>query len=148
MYRHQQRLNEKGYTLLESIVQLVIFVMLIHMMVLFLYWRAPAESFYANSASAEWELFSIELQGMLERVKSFTVTQNCEIVFVNDRGKITAQFHENKIRKLVDGAGHVPLLMNVKSCSYRQTGNELYLKIEYTNKTVQEGTFAIGLYEE
>ncbi|WP_158233740.1 competence type IV pilus minor pilin ComGF [Sporosarcina sp. P3] len=143
-----KKTNEKGYSLVESIVHLLIFMMLIQFAVLFFYWQAPTEKVYQGDLLGEWELFSLELQELLEEVSVVEEVKPTRITFHTERGIITIQQYNKMLRKVVDGTGHVPLLMNVNSSTFTVKDSELKLTVEMQDGMRKERTFAIGLYQE
>lgn len=143
-----KRLNEKGYSLVESVIQLLIFIMLIQLTVLFFYWKAPVDNVYQGDLLGEWELFSLELQELLEEVIVVEEVKSTLITFHTKKGRMTIQQYDKMLRKVVNGAGHVPLLMNVKSSKFTVKDRELKIAVEMKNGMRKERTFAIGLYQE
>ena len=51
--------EEKGYTFIESLFQLIIFVTFAHLFILFFLWKAPIEQQYTNMSDGAWELFAV-----------------------------------------------------------------------------------------
>ncbi|WP_158233902.1 competence type IV pilus minor pilin ComGF [Sporosarcina sp. P34] len=143
-----KRLDEKGYSLVESIIHLLIFIMLIQFTVLFFYWKAPVENVYQGDLLGEWELFSLELQELLEEVTRVEEVKPTLITFHTQRGKITIHQYDTMLRKVVDGTGHVPLLVNVKSSKFTVKDSELKIAVEMKDGMRKERTFVIGLYQE
>lgn len=148
MCEPMKNLDEKGFSLFESIIHLMIFSILIQLTVLFFYWKAPIETSYQNDFLGEWELFSLELQQLLEEVEFVAVPTSTSVSFATERGLVTIQVYQRLIRKLVNGQGHVPLLIGVKSCEFIVDGNRLHVSVEKVDGTKKERTFAIGLYTE
>ncbi|MBO1915310.1 hypothetical protein J4G37_62090, partial [Microvirga sp. 3-52] len=62
---------EEGYTFIESLFQLIVFVTFAHLFVLFLLWKAPIEQHYTNMSDGAWELFALDLQASIIDVKEF-----------------------------------------------------------------------------
>ncbi|ARD46808.1 hypothetical protein SporoP37_00595 [Sporosarcina sp. P37] len=141
-------LNDKGFSLVESIIHLLIFSVIIQMTVLFFYWQAPVEKVYQEELLGEWELFSLELQELLKEVESITEPTKTSFAFRTERGRITIQHYDKMLRKLVDGAGHVPLLMNVKNCNFTVLDDQLHIVVVMLNGVRKERTFAIGKNSE
>lgn len=148
MYRVMSTCSEKGFTLLESIFHLMIFTLLIQMTLLFFYWKAPVEAVYQNDFLGEWELFSIELQQMLEEVEWVSQSADDMVAFKTKKGIITIHVYQQLIRKLVNNQGHVPLLTGVKSCIFTLEDQQLHIKVEKLNGVKKERTFAVGYVTE
>ncbi|GKV64597.1 MULTISPECIES: competence type IV pilus minor pilin ComGF [unclassified Sporosarcina] len=140
--------NEKGFSLLESLIQLLIFSILVQLAVLFFYWKAPVQSSYQEDFLGEWELFSLELQQLLQEVEYVMEPTDRSISFKSEKGLVTIQVYQQLIRKVVTGKGHVPLLTRVKSCTFSVDGNLLHVAVERVDGMKKERTFAIGLYSE
>ncbi|WP_194841610.1 competence type IV pilus minor pilin ComGF [Sporosarcina obsidiansis] len=143
-----KHLNERGFSLLESIIHLMIFSILIQLTILFFYWKAPIQTSYQSDFLGEWELFSLELQQLLEEVEWVSEPTSNSVSFRTEKGTVTIQVYQQLIRKVVNGQGHVPLLMDVKFCSFSVDGNRLQVAVEKLDGTKKERTFAIGLYTE
>lgn len=143
-----KRWNEQGFSLVESILHLLIFSMLVQFTVVYFYWQAPVERVYQGDLLGEWELFSLEMQEMLEEVTVVGEIKPKQFTFDNGRGKISIQHYDNMLRKVVDGHGHVPLLMNVRSSHFSMHGNELKLTVELLDGMRKERTFAIGIHPQ
>lgn len=148
MHRAVKESDERGFTLLESVFHLLIFALLIQMSLLFFYWRVPVEAVYQNDFLGEWELFSMELQQMLEEVEWVSQPGAEMITFKTEKGIITIHVYQQLIRKLVNHQGHVPLLTGVKSCEFYIEGNQLHVKVEKVDGRKKERILAIGFLTE
>ncbi|PIC81003.1 hypothetical protein CSV75_04280 [Sporosarcina sp. P18a] len=148
MCEFMKQLDEKGYSLVESIIHLLIFTMLIQFTILFFYWQVPMKKAYQGDLLGEWELFSLEVQELLEEVTRVEEVKLTTITFHAPKRRITIQQYDTMLRKVVDGTGHVPLLMNVKSSKFTVKDSELKIAVEMKDGVRKERTFAIGLYQE
>ena len=72
MYRKLS--NDRGYTLIESLFQLIIFTIFAHLIITFFLWKEPIERQYGNKSTSEWELFTADLQKEVANVSEFSVT--------------------------------------------------------------------------
>ncbi|WP_143560525.1 competence type IV pilus minor pilin ComGF [Sporosarcina sp. P13] len=140
-----KRIDENGFSLFESMIHLLIFTIVIQLTLLFFYWKAPVESSYQNDFLSEWEVFSLEVQELLEEVHVIEQPKTTSFTFHTDRGRITLQVYQQMIRKLVNGEGHVPLLVDLQSASFTVDGNRLKISVTKNNGIKKEGTFAIGI---
>ncbi|AXH99020.1 hypothetical protein DV702_04295 [Sporosarcina sp. PTS2304] len=141
-----KKLNEKGFSLFESMIHLLLFTILIQLTIVFYFWKAPVQVVYQEELLSDWEVFSLEVQEMLEEVSIVEAPTATSVSFYNERGKITLQTYKQMIRKLVNGDGHVPLLVDLASCQFSIDNNQLTIAVKKTDGTTKEGTFAIGLY--
>jgi len=123
MSRFLECLNERGYTLFESIFQLIIFAMFAQLVVLFFLWKVPIERNYSQMSNSEWELFAVDLQKELIGVYEFEVYLDGRgIRLLNDRGRIDVDFGNAVIRKKINGVGHIPFLTAVQNASFKNVG--------------------------
>lgn len=140
---------EKGYTFIESLFQLIVFVTFAHLFVLFFLWKAPIEQQYTNMSDGAWELFALDLQASIVDVKEFNVHLGGRgIRFVTDRGRIDVEQSNTMIRKAIDGLGHVPFLTNVHSVYFTLNGPVVSVTVTMLDGTRKERDFAIGFNSE
>ena len=82
--------NELGYTFLESIFQLLILTVFIHLFLLFFFWKGPIEQRYADHSSTELGIISQLIYNtfFLMSVKSALLNSGKTIRLWNGRGLI------------------------------------------------------------
>ncbi|MHC8516959.1 competence type IV pilus minor pilin ComGF [Sporosarcina sp. ITBMC105] len=149
MFRWLTLKQESGYSLIESIFQLVIFCIFVHFIVLFFLWKTPVESKMADYYAIEWELFAIELQEMLAEVSTFNVlVGDRDIVFKTNRGDIEIGQRGAVIRKTVNQQGYVPMYTNVAQVIFSRHDEELHMEVTMLDGRIRERRFAIGLRQE
>lgn len=138
-----------GYTLLESLFQLIIFTTFAHLLITFFLWKAPIERQYGNMSTSEWELFSANIQKEIANVSEFSVYPSENgIVMRTSHGRINFEHENGVIRKRVDGQGHVPFLTKVSTTKFTQSGTALFVEVTFFDGTRKERDFAIGLYSQ
>lgn len=141
--------DESGYSLIESIFQLLILGIFLQFVILFFYWKAPIERQFDDYYATEWELFGIELQELLMDVEEFNVlVGNRSISFLNDRGEIEISQIGSVIRRQVYGKGHIPLYTNVRDAIFTRVGEELHVEVRMLDGKTRERRFVIGLRPE
>lgn len=139
--------NEQGYTFLESIFQLIIMTIFIHLFLLFFFWKGPIEQYYTDSSSTEWELFSADLQYLLSDVSEVRLANGGRTIRLkNNRGLIDIEQSGTVIRKRVDTTGHIPLVTGVKEATYTFDGMTITAYVTMTNDSVKVRGFAVGFY--
>ncbi|WP_342511374.1 competence type IV pilus minor pilin ComGF [Sporosarcina sp. FSL K6-1522] len=149
MHRLLNKGNERGYTFLESIFQLLIMALFLQLFVLFFFWKEPIERQYTDYGSTEWELFAVDMQQLLAEVSAIEVSDAGEMLrFQNARGNISINQNGNVIRKRVNGNGHIPLLTSVRSTFFSIDGMGLTARVLMADGTRKERRFVIGLYPE
>lgn len=140
------KLDDNGYTFIESIFQLLILTVFVHFVLLFFSWKGAIEEQYADYSSREWELFAAELQQMLAEVGEMRMPFRNSMQFSNERGIITIEQSGTVIRKRVDGQGHIPILTKVRSVSFTFDGKEMSVAVTFVDHSVKVRGFAVGLY--
>lgn len=142
-------MNNKGYTLIESLFQLVIFVIFVQLFLLFFYWKTPIERQYSDKSSIAWEMFVVDLQDELANVQTLTIQDGTTgIQFKTSRGQIRIEQRNTVIRKSVDGQGHIPFLTNVSVVKFTLEGTTLFADATMLDGTRKERDFEIGFYTE
>lgn len=141
--------DERGYTFIESLFQLIILAILVQLILLFFLWKAPIENQYSDMAATDWELFAVDMQRLLSNVQQIEVYPTGRgITFSNMRGIIDVEQGTGVIRKKVFGQGHVPLLTNVRSVVFHLEGSTLFADVTRLDGSQKERGFAIGLYPQ
>lgn len=141
--------NNDGYSLIESLFQLLIFVAFVHLFVLFFYWKEPIERQYTDMTNTTWEIFAVDLQAALIDVEGISVNGGGRgISFYTSRGRIDIAQQNTMIRKTIDGLGHVPFLTNVYSAYFTLENETLNIDVTMLDGTRKERDFAIGLIDK
>lgn len=139
--------NEEGYTFLESIFQLIIMTIFIHLFLLFFFWKGSIEQHYTDYSSTEWELFSADLQYLLSDVNEIRlVNGGSAIRLKNNRGLIDIEQSGTVIRKRVDTTGHIPLVTGVKAVTFTFDGITITANVTMLNDSIKVRGFAVGFY--
>lgn len=148
MFQLLKMSNEKGFSLIESIFQLLIFAAFLQLLILFFYWKIPIEQQYSTS-HAGWEMFVADVQDELADVRRIELQKNGQgIQFITERGRINLEHRQNVIRKTVDGAGHVPFLTAVSKAQFTLEGTQLVISATLVDGTRKERDFKVGIYPE
>lgn len=138
--------NNQGYSLIESLFQLIIFAAFVQLFVLFFYWKEPIEREYTDMTNSSWELFSVDLQAALTDVERISVNGGGRgIGFFTNRGRIDIEQRNTVIRKAIDGLGHIPLLTEVYSAYFTLEDETLHIDVTMLDGTRKERDFAVGL---
>lgn len=141
--------NDRGYTLIESLFQLVLFALFVQLFLLFFYWKAPIERQYTDMSSVAWEMFAVDLQDELVIIQSLDVHSNARgIAFNTSRGRINIEQNNTVIRKSIDGRGHIPFLTGVTSVNFSLNGTTLLVDATLLDGTRKERDFEVGFYPE
>lgn len=140
--------DDRGYTLLESLFQLIILAVFVQFLLLFFSWKGAIEEQYSDYTTREWELFSAEFQQLLAEVSEIHLPFKNVVQFKTERGQITIEQNGTVIRKRVSGEGHVPVLTDVRSTSFVFDGKKLTVTVTSMDYSVKIRGFVVGLYQE
>lgn len=139
--------NENGYTLLETIFQVMIFALFAQLFLLFFQWKAPIERLYTNRSEIQWELFAADFQQELTELYYIEIIRAGDgIRMQTERGLITIEEKNKVIRKTIDGQGHVPFLTEVTSAAFTLNEPTLLVTVTMQDGTQKERDFTIGHY--
>jgi len=132
-------LNERGYTFVESILQLIIFALFAEVFVLIMLWTGHFQSTALTKEHTEWELFVNDLLNYVAVSQKVEVVQKGHGIRVTQLERVVeVEQYEQLIRKQVDGLGHEPMLIGVKSVEFNLQQTKLFLKVEFLNGLQKE----------
>lgn len=142
-------MNEKGYTLLEALFQLVVFVILSHIFILIMLWYAEMKSTVFAIEHTKWELFVNDVNKYFVDVMSFEVNdKNLEMTFETPDGVYSMEYYQNIIRKKVNNLGHEPLLIGIKSGHFYYENEVLTIAVEFSNGIKKERTYYVPIIQK
>ncbi|MFJ7731532.1 competence type IV pilus minor pilin ComGF [Lysinibacillus sp. NPDC097231] len=141
-------MNEKGYTLLESLFQLVVFVLISHLFVFIMLWFVEMKATVLSDEQSKWELFVYDLNMYLDDITSFTIRSDQKRITFESADKLHhIDCYSNIIREQVNG-GHVPMLIGINKCQFRYTENMLTVAVEFPSGIQKERTFYVPIIEK
>ncbi len=135
------RLNEKGFTFLSSLFELMLLLLFLPLMVIFFLF---VRGFFseADPQTAEWFLFAGELQSYLTGIDSIAIINNGGGVRILQRGnEYDIESYDKFIRKQKFQQGHEVMLTKVKKTTFSLQGNRLMLRAEFTNGKILEEVY-------
>lgn len=139
-------MNEKGFTLLEALFQVVVFTVLSHIFILIMLWYAEMKSTMFAVEQSNWELFVFDINTYFVDVISFEVYKDHgKITFETPRGLYSIEHYQTIIRKQVNHLGHEPLLIGVKNCQFYLKNEELTIAVEFLNGIKKERTYYVPI---
>lgn len=141
-------MNERGYTLLEALFQLVVYVLIAHLAVFIMLWFAEMKTTVLSDEQSKWELFVYDLNLYFNDISSFTIR--------NDQKRITFQTadtihnidcYSNIIRDQVNG-GHVPMLIGINQCRFIYEEDMVTVAVELPSGIKKERSFYVPVIEK
>ncbi|MEK5232480.1 competence type IV pilus minor pilin ComGF [Lysinibacillus sp. FSL K6-0232] len=142
-------MNNKGYTLLEALFQLVVFVVASHLLILIMLWFAEMSSTMLTDEQSKWELFVYDFNQYLHNVSAFSIRNDQKRVTLQTTEKVYhIDCYRNLIREQQVNGGHVPLLNGVDACQFRYTDNMLTVAVKFPSGIQKERTFYVAITEK
>jgi len=141
-------MNERGYTLLEALFQLVVFVLIGHLAVFIMLWFAEMKTTVLSNEQSKWELFVYDLNMYLHDISSFTIRQDQKRITFQAANTIhQIDCYSNIIRDQVNG-GHVPMLIGINKCQFQYERDMLTIAVELPSGIKKERTFYVPVIEK
>ncbi|MGN4124557.1 competence type IV pilus minor pilin ComGF [Lysinibacillus sphaericus] len=141
-------MNEKGYTLLESLFQVIVFVLISHLFIVIMLWYAQIKTTILTDEHSKWELFVYDLNMYLVDVSSFTIRDDQRRITFQASGTLHhIDCYNNMIRNQVNG-GHVPMLIGLNRCQFQYTNNELTVAVGFPSGLQKERTYYVPIIEK
>ena len=141
-------MNEQGYTLLEALFQLVVFVLIAHFIVFIMIWFAEMKTTVLFDEQSKWELFVYDLNMYLNDISSFSIRKDQKRITFQAADTIhNIDCYSNIIRDQVNG-GHVPMLIGINKCQLKYEEDMLTVAVEFPSGIKKERTFYVPVIEK
>jgi len=143
---HQQMkiCDQSGYTLLEGILHLAVFMLFAQVLASTMWWLTKTEENVTDTTETEWALFIQYVDSYLTEVDSIIVPENSRgITIEKSEIKIKMESYQNAIRKQKNMDGHEYVLVNVESLLVKMIGNSLQMKVVFLNGVEKEHVFYV-----
>jgi len=141
-------MNERGYTLLEALFQLVVFVFIAHLVVFIMIWFAEMKTTVLFDEQSKWELFVYDLNMYLNDISSFSIRKDQKRITFQAADTIhNIDCYSNIIRDQVNG-GHVPMLIGINKCQLKYEEDMLTVAVEFPSGIKKERTFYVPVIEK
>lgn len=143
------RNNEAGYTLIEGIIQLVVFLLFSQVFAITLGWLHRMEENVADPTEMEWALFIQYVETYLNDIETIAIQREDEgIRFRKDGEEFDIEYYPSLIRKQKNRLGHEQMLLHVKSMATKMDGSSLKFSVEFLNGVKKEHTFYVTFRTE
>ncbi|GKV68093.1 hypothetical protein NCCP2716_05910 [Sporosarcina sp. NCCP-2716] len=143
--------REGGFTLLESLFQILIAAAFLHLIVLFLFFKESVHERMAVSSLIEWELFLVDLQHDLADTETLTFNRNgTQFTIIPAGGGRLIEYRSvnGVIVRRKDQQGHVPLLTSVRSAVFTRQDEMLTIDVVLDDGTGRTRRVAVGTAQE
>lgn len=136
--------DQSGYTLLEGILHLAVFMLFTQVLVGTMWWLISTEANVTDTIELKWALFIQYLDSYLTEIDSIRVQENSKgITIKKDKINYKVDLYDNLIRKQKNLDGHEQMLLHVESLSVDMEGNSLRVHINFLNGIGKEHIFNV-----
>ncbi|ANU23474.1 competence type IV pilus minor pilin ComGF [Planococcus donghaensis] len=136
-----RRLDEKGFSFLTSIFDLMVLMMLLPLIVVFFSFAIQFNQ-DVDPHRAEWQLFVIDLQSYLHRSDSIEVINGGSGIRIVQRGEeFDIELYANMMRKQKSQKGHEVMLTRVSQCSFSLDGNKVKIRTKFSTGNLEEAEY-------
>lgn len=141
--------NEKGFTLAESIITLMIAVSILTLIPLVIKGFNHINYSLSTEDSYEWNIFLMQLRRELRNSNTVESSGNKLILQVNGE-KVTYEQFGLLLRRRVNNTGHEVVLQKVRKAEFTMNDNHILLAVYFTNNHQEEAgfTFFIPVIQE
>ena len=140
-----RQLNERGYTFIEAMAQLVVFTVFAGVLAFCMHYLYQfTHSAYAKEET-EWELFVQYFETYLyDVVEVHTAYDHRGIQLEMDFNTVTFETSGQVIRKQVDNKGHEPALMRVQDSYYSYDGQMITIQVTFLSGLTKERSWYVA----
>lgn len=139
--RRVARLDEKGFSFLTSIFDLLVLMTILPLIVLF-FGFAKEFTEDLDAHQAEWQLFAVDFQGYLKDVESIEIINGGSGIRVIQLGEeYDIELYTDMIRKQKSRRGHEVMLTRVRLCSFSLEGTVLKVRTEFATGFIEEAEY-------
>lgn len=135
-------IEQKGFTLLETMVTVLILATVMMSMPLIFQMFHSIDRTVTIEEDFEWNLFLIHLRQDMLDANQFRIT-NTRLYYVKNNQGIMYEDYGNTLRRRKDALGHEVILQNIKTHRFSIEGHLISLKVEFVNGVEEEAQFVI-----
>lgn len=125
--------NNRGFTLLESLISLFILSLLLLYITPFIKMMVSMDERAKNDTYVELQIGKIQLEREMSAL-AFVEVKNNKLVFLDDSGehpeKYKFEHYKNMIRKT---PGHQPIIMGVQTVRFAEVNQNIRMSIKMTD---------------
>ncbi|HWL22894.1 MAG TPA: competence type IV pilus minor pilin ComGF [Ureibacillus sp.] len=151
MFYGRRGLIKNGYTLLDALYHLVVFILFSQLLIMVFIWIQKQNDTFLTDEQIKWELFVNDFQSYLENVKDIKVSgydDKIEITYFNVKDSVQIGQLRDVIRKQVDFAGNVQMLIGIQNLKFELLDQMLSMTVKFPSGLVKERTFFVQIHQE
>lgn len=142
----KNKLNQNGFTLLEALIHLVIFIMFTSFIILFYSWINQLNISIFTKEHVSWEMFTYDFKNYFNDISEIAIDEGgrgIDITYTNSDETIQINQSNEVLRKQVERKGHVPMLVGVKNVEFNLEPGIVEIRVEFLNGLKKERTFFV-----
>lgn len=149
----RKNLDEAGYTFIEAIFQLIVFMLFAQIFILIIMWFSQFQAIEKMKDQVNWELFVLDLNQYLLNTRQFELYRNgngikIDTLMSEEQKVYIIEKSEKHIRKASEKGGNEIMLGFVEQADFSVRGNELLLKVTMKNGVKRERIFIVPFTSE
>ncbi|WP_433743116.1 competence type IV pilus minor pilin ComGF [Falsibacillus pallidus] len=134
-------MNEKGFTLVESLVVLLIFTIICSFLPLIF---SAFQSFrsFDPGIDYEWQLFLIQLRNEAHEAERVSESEG-KIIMQTTQGEVLYEKYQTVIRRRVNQLGHEIVLQDIQSAELKLDSSQILISIQFRGGERRAGSIAL-----
>lgn len=153
MYQSTRRSlkNSQGYTLMEALFQVAVFVLFSHYLILIYFLISQMNNSLLSNEHVAWEVFVQDVQKYFLNIEEITVSKRMdevEIKQINSTDRRQLDRYGDIIRLQTNNKGYIAMIIGIKDAKFELNESFLTIKVEFQNGLKKERTFFVELYKE
>ena len=142
----QNILTSKGYTLIESLVQLFVLILFSQLIFFYSAWMKDVDELFLTREHEEWELFSLDIQKYFHEIQSIEEQPNYNgIRLTKDGVEYDFELSGDLIRKQKNRLGHEPMLLHIQRGRFEIRDSKILIWVQFKNGVVKERSYEVLL---
>ncbi|MEK3890747.1 competence type IV pilus minor pilin ComGF [Bacillus sp. FSL K6-3431] len=140
--------NDSGFTLLESILSMLILMTIMTILPLIFYAFSAIDRSVNVEDDFEWNLFLIQFRNEVKNADRLIIYSNRVFIDKPEQQSIYYEQYGTSIRRRVNNFGHEIVLQELKKAKFEKDEGALLLQVEFLNGTNEEARISIPVMEE
>lgn len=139
-------LTSRGYTLIESLVQLLVLILFSQLIFFYSSWIKDLDELYLTREHEEWELFSLDLEKNIQEIQSIEEQANYNGIRLLKNGvEYDIEIFGDMIRKQKNSLGHEPMLLHIHRGRFEIKDSKIIVWVQFKNGVVKERLYEVLL---
>jgi len=139
-------LTNQGYTLIESLVQLLVLILFSQLLFFYSAWMKDLDELYLTREHEEWELFSLDIENYFHEIQTIEELPNYNgIRLTKDGVEYDIEISGDLIRKQKNRLGHEPMLLHIQRGRFEIKDSKIIVWVQFKNGVIKERLYEVLL---